>query len=357
MPFAFIPAAGAGADPKPGPVADAGAGRSPERIACEITFPRARRLPLGDARREPPRRLRPRSPTSRSTPAPSRLEPTSPGSWARPRSTASTDFEAMRAPGGRVPAGRRAARPALPPLRRDRRTGGRPPVAVPAPGRDQQGMDRRVRHRQGRRLRRPAGHGRPRATTPSRRSSTPSCAARAPSRRLHPILQPLRPGRLHRRSSTSTPPRTPSPHEPTSATSPTSSPTAAGKRSWPPSSSSTPEVRAYVKNQGLGFTIPYAIDGQQRAVRARLHRPARRRPRRRRPPQPDRRGVAAPGDATRSAKVATARDLWFPAVNNHGGFGRWAFVEVTDIADAIGTIDAAVGRPRCRADGTVEGSS
>jgi hypothetical protein len=33
---------------------------------------------------------------------------------------------------------------------------------------------------------------------------------------------------------------------------------------------------------------------------------------------------------SRTAKVATARNLWVPAVNNHGGFGRWAFVEATD---------------------------
>ena len=30
------------------------------------------------------------------------------------------------------------------------------------------------------------------------------------------------------------------------------------------------------------------------------------------------------------AKVATARTLWVPAVNNHGGFGRWAFIEIAD---------------------------
>jgi type III restriction enzyme len=41
-----------------------------------------------------------------------------------------------------------------------------------------------------------------------------------------------------------------------------------------------PEVVRYVKNQGLGFTIPYT--------------------------------------------------LWVAAVNNHGGFGRWEFVEITD---------------------------
>jgi len=32
----------------------------------------------------------------------------------------------------------------------------------------------------------------------------------------------------------------------------------------------------------------------------------------------------------KEAKVATAKDLWVPAVNNHGGFGRWEFIEITD---------------------------
>ena len=44
----------------------------------------------------------------------------------------------------------------------------------------------------------------------------------------------------------------------------------------------------------------------------------------------------------KAAKVSTARTLWAPAVNNHGGFGRWAFVEVTDPWDAQRTIRAAV---------------
>jgi hypothetical protein len=46
----------------------------------------------------------------------------------------------------------------------------------------------------------------------------------------------------------------------------------------------------------------------------------------------------------KAAKVATARNLWVPAVNNHGGFGRWAFVEVSDPWDAEGTIRAASAR-------------
>jgi len=30
--------------------------------------------------------------------------------------------------------------------------------------------------------------------------------------------------------------------------------------------------------------------------------------------------------------------LWVPAINNHGGFGRWAFIEITDPWDAKNTI-------------------
>jgi type III restriction enzyme len=29
-------------------------------------------------------------------------------------------------------------------------------------------------------------------------------------------------------------------------------------------------------------------------------------------------------------KNSAACGLWVPAINNHGGFGRWALVEVTD---------------------------
>jgi type III restriction enzyme len=32
----------------------------------------------------------------------------------------------------------------------------------------------------------------------------------------------------------------------------------------------------------------------------------------------------------KAAKVAAARTLWIPAINNHGGFGRWAFLEIDD---------------------------
>ena len=41
-------------------------------------------------------------------------------------------------------------------------------------------------------------------------------------------------------------------------------------------------------------------------------------------------------------KVATAKDLWVPAVNNHGGFGRWVFVEVDDVESVKSVIRAAL---------------
>jgi type III restriction enzyme len=99
------------------------------------------------------------------------------------------------------------------------------------------------------------------------------------------------------------------------------------------------EVHSYAKNQSLGFTIPYAIDGEERRyvpdfiVRV-----------------DDGHGeddllnliVEVSGAARRdkAAKVATARTLWVPGVNNAGEYGRWEFVEITDPWDAENTIRA-----------------
>lgn len=95
-----------------------------------------------------------------------------------------------------------------------------------------------------------------------------------------------------------------------------------------------PEVVRYVKNQSLGFTIPYSLNGEEKQY------------------YPD--FIASIGDLNlivevtgearkdKAAKVTTARTLWVPAVNNHGGFGQWAFVEVTDPWDAERTVRAAV---------------
>jgi len=85
----------------------------------------------------------------------------------------------------------------------------------------------------------------------------------------------------------------------------------------------------YVKNHALGFTIPYTLNGQERPYTPDFvihiddgHDPD------------DHLNliVEVSGEARRdkAAKVAAARNLWAPAINNHGGFGRWAFIEISD---------------------------
>lgn len=97
------------------------------------------------------------------------------------------------------------------------------------------------------------------------------------------------------------------------------------------------EVVTYVKNQGLNFFIPYTINGTERRyipdfiVRVDdgeeepLNLIAE---------------VSGQAKKDKKAKVTTARTLWTPAVNNHGGLGRWAFIEITDPWDAAATIRA-----------------
>jgi len=108
------------------------------------------------------------------------------------------------------------------------------------------------------------------------------------------------------------------------------------------------EVVAYVKNQGLGFTIPYTFNGVERQYfpdfLVRID---------------DGRGTDDPlnlilevtGERKKDkeAKTATARTLWVPAVNNHGGFGRWAFLEVTDPYDDVAALIRSISQ---RADTT-----
>lgn len=89
-----------------------------------------------------------------------------------------------------------------------------------------------------------------------------------------------------------------------------------------------PEVIAYVKNQNLGFTIPYEHRGVGHSYVpdfcARVRRPD---------------GsilnlvieVTGKKDDKKAMKVKTARDLWIPAVNNAQQFGEWAMLEVQDI--------------------------
>jgi len=101
------------------------------------------------------------------------------------------------------------------------------------------------------------------------------------------------------------------------------------------------EVTCYVKNQNLGFAIPYILTGAEHSYNpdfiVRLD---------------DEHGrdnllnliveVSGEPRKDKAAKVSTARDLWVEAVNNHGGFGRWEFIEISDPWDAANTIRAAL---------------
>jgi type III restriction enzyme len=106
-------------------------------------------------------------------------------------------------------------------------------------------------------------------------------------------------------------------------------------------------VISYVKNQQLGFYIPYTISGEEHNYMpdfiARVD---------------DGHGredllnliieVSGQRDKDKDAKVSTARNLWVPAVNNHGEFGRWAFIEISDPWDAKNTIRATIEKARSR---------
>jgi type III restriction enzyme len=93
------------------------------------------------------------------------------------------------------------------------------------------------------------------------------------------------------------------------------------------------DVAAYVKNDHLDFAIPYVHEGrsydyvpdflvrlQQRGddiVRTLIVEVSG-----------GKKSAHSPGSV--KAKADTARYQWCAAVNNHGGFGRWGFVEVKD---------------------------
>jgi hypothetical protein len=48
--------------------------------------------------------------------------------------------------------------------------------------------------------------------------------------------------------------------------------------------------------------------------------------------------VAGERDKDKEARTATARTLWISSLDNHEGFGRWAFVEVPDPYDDVVTL-------------------
>lgn len=92
-----------------------------------------------------------------------------------------------------------------------------------------------------------------------------------------------------------------------------------------------PQVAAYVKNDHLGFTIPYAFEGRNRQYLpdflARL-RPLDEENETRTLIVEVSGGHKPPGQT--KEKAETTRNLWVPAVNNHGGFGLWNYCELKD---------------------------
>jgi type III restriction enzyme len=92
---------------------------------------------------------------------------------------------------------------------------------------------------------------------------------------------------------------------------------------------SMPEVRAYVKNQGLGLQIPYTFDtvprnylpdfvvilDDGRGEDDPLHLIVE---------------VTGQSRPDKVERVATARERWVPGVNALGRYGRWDFIEIDD---------------------------
>ena len=100
-----------------------------------------------------------------------------------------------------------------------------------------------------------------------------------------------------------------------------------------------PRVLAYVKNQGLGFEVPYrdgatprrympdfilrVDDGRDDPLNVIVEIKGYRR-----------------GDA--QLKAETMRALWVPGVNNLGRFGRWAFAEFTAVFEIEARFDELI---------------
>jgi len=135
------------------------------------------------------------------------------------------------------------------------------------------------------------------------------------------------------------------------------------------------EVFSYVKNQSLGFTIPYILNGEEKnyypdfIVRIKSPSPvsstssplvaygsgptAHRGEDKGLPSNDSIEGegenilnliveVTGEHKKDKAAKVSTAKTLWIPAINNHGGFGRWAFIEIADPWNAKNEIRTAL---------------
>lgn len=115
------------------------------------------------------------------------------------------------------------------------------------------------------------------------------------------------------------------------------------------------EVISYAKNYNLGFSIPYTMNGEEKNYYpdfiVRIKTPSSSVPVSS-PLVGEDKGEGASGELNlivevtgehkkdKAAKVSTANTLWIPAINNHGGFGRWGFIEITDPWNAKNEIRA-----------------
>lgn len=88
------------------------------------------------------------------------------------------------------------------------------------------------------------------------------------------------------------------------------------------------EVLSYAKNHNLGFEVPYDHDGETLRYRpdyiARIKDGGA---------EPLNLVIEVKGqrDEKDAAKAETMRNVWVPAVNNAGRFGRWSFLELNDV--------------------------
>jgi type III restriction enzyme len=100
-----------------------------------------------------------------------------------------------------------------------------------------------------------------------------------------------------------------------------------------------PEVLAYAKNQNMGFYIPYEHQGVshqylidfiavlEMSDKSKLNLLIE---------------VTGKKDDKKAIKVKTARDLWAPAINNTGKYGKWAVLEIQDIHETQNLIRAGM---------------
>ena len=107
-----------------------------------------------------------------------------------------------------------------------------------------------------------------------------------------------------------------------------------------------PGVAAYVKNDHLGFGIPYVFKGHTHEYVPDFLLRLERKP----GEDFDRVLIVEVSGGLKSAhspgsvqiKAETAVNSWCAGVNNHGGFGRWGYVEVTNMATVRDDLNAAI---------------